>query len=163
MDELLSRACSRCFSSMTQRASKKWVLVLSLSLICFVASRQLLDLSAYFCFWNIRRLGRRGPNIQRFFQRTLTLICRWKALGKSEESETLVTDEPLSESSVFSYCPPRPTVRSLQHWLACQTCCHDNGLQITQMQAKILTQELLSKGLLVPFPDQTKGTMPQIL
>lgn len=30
------------------------------------------------------------------------------------------------------------------------------------MQAKILTQELLGQGLLVPFPDQTKGTMPQI-
>lgn len=110
-----------------------------------------------------QEMGRRGPISNDSPQRMLTLFCSWKALGKSEESKTLVTDEPFSTSSVVSHCPPHPTVRSLQHWLACQTCCHDNELQITQMPAKILTQELLGQGLLVPFPDQTKGTVPQIL
>ena len=54
---------------------------------------------------------------------------------------------PSSKSSVFSHCPPLPTVRSLQHWLACQTCFYDNGLQITQMQTEILTQELLGQSM----------------
>ena len=70
---------------------------------------------------------------------------------------------PPSKSSVFSHCPPLPTVRSLQHQLACQTCCYDNGLQITQMQTKILTQELLGQWLLPPSPHQTEGTIWQIL
>ena len=93
----------------------------------------------------------------------LIIFTSWTLQTNQRKARFLSQTTPSSKSSIFSHCPPLPTVRSLQHWLACQTCFYDNGLQITQMQTKILTQELLGQWLLPLSTHQTVGTIWQIL
>ena len=155
--ECVQRSCRDllCFSSMTLNPFLKG-LALSPSLIYCVALSQLLDLSG-----PIFTSGVSGDWVRESLTsndspwRMLIIFSSW----------TLQTNErkARSKSSVFSHCPPLPTVRNSQHWLASQTCCYDNGLQITQMKTKILTQELLGQWFLPLSPHQTKGTIWWIL
>ena len=163
--ECVQRSCTGllCFSFMTLNPFLK-SLALSPSLTYCVALSQLLDLSG-----PIFTSGISGDWVRESLTsndspwRMLIIFSSWTLQTNQRKARFLSQTTPSSKSSVFSHCPPLPTVRSLQHWLACQTRFYDNGLQITQMQTKILTQELLGQWLLPLSTHQTVGTIWQIL
>lgn len=134
-------------------------LVLSPSLTYCVALSQLLDLSGPIFTSGISGdWARESPTSSDSPWRMLTLFSSWKLQTNQRKARRWSQTTPS-----FQTFRLLPTVRSLQHQLACQTCCYDNGLQITQRQTKILTQELLRQWVLPPSPHQTEGTIWQIL